>query len=58
MSWTDPENVYGTTVNKAAYKLNTDVQIFDKDGELAHPSNYDKILLPGTWVVFDAHLRL
>lgn len=57
-SWPDPEDLYRTGSNKAFFKLNTNLQIFDKDGDLVHPLNYDKILLPRTWILFDANIRL
>lgn len=57
-TWNDPNGIYANVSDKNNYKLNTDLEVYDADGNLVHPSNYHNVLLPGAWVIFDAHIRL
>lgn len=50
--------MYANVSGKNSYKLNTELQVYDADDMLVHPSNYHNVLLPGAWVIFDAHIRL
>lgn len=57
--WPDPKGFRTGSCSWATkYSLNPELRVFDIDGNLVNPVNYETVLRPGTWIFADASMLL
>ncbi|KLO12581.1 hypothetical protein SCHPADRAFT_998066 [Schizopora paradoxa] len=52
-TWPDPLSRFDEIPNKWEYRLNTNIQAFDHEGNLVHPKDWPAVFTPGTLI--EAH---